>query len=162
MPSLRARVRMDPGLEPASGSVSPKQPRISPSAILGRYFCFCSSAAEGVDGIHAQPRLHADERTHAAVAALQFLCHQAVFHSRHAGATVAFEAGAIEAQLAHRADQFLGEAAVAVALFDNGDQVFFNELARVIAHQPLVVIEQRVELDKIYALEFECHDVSLC
>jgi hypothetical protein len=40
---LRARVFIEPGSEPLSGSVRPKQPMSSPVAILGRYFCFCSS-----------------------------------------------------------------------------------------------------------------------
>ena len=117
-------------------------------------------AAEGVDGIHAQRRLHADERAHAAVAALQFLRHQAVLHRRHARAAVALEAGAVEAQLAHGLDQLLGEAAVAVALLDDGNEVVFDELARIVADQPLVVAEQRVELDEIHALELDCHAIS--
>ena len=42
-PSRRARVRIDPGSEPASGSVSPKQPIASPSCMEGSQRCFCSS-----------------------------------------------------------------------------------------------------------------------
>jgi hypothetical protein len=42
-PCRRARVRMPAGLEPKSGSVSPKQPIASPSAIRGSHSCFCSS-----------------------------------------------------------------------------------------------------------------------
>jgi hypothetical protein len=42
-PSRRARVRIDPGSEPESGSVSPKQPIASPAAIRGSHSCFCSS-----------------------------------------------------------------------------------------------------------------------
>ena len=42
-PSFRAVVSMPPGLEPKSGSVSPKLPIISPEASLGRYSRFCSS-----------------------------------------------------------------------------------------------------------------------
>src|SRR3954454_5345641 len=38
-----ARVRMLPGSEPESGSVSPKQPIHSPVASFGRYFLRCSS-----------------------------------------------------------------------------------------------------------------------
>ncbi len=43
LPSRRARVRMEPGSEPWSGSVSPKQPMASPAAIRGSHRCFCSS-----------------------------------------------------------------------------------------------------------------------
>ena len=41
--SLGARLRMAPGSEPASGSVSPKQPTSSPFASPGRYFRRCAS-----------------------------------------------------------------------------------------------------------------------
>ncbi len=41
--SRRARVRIPAGLDPKSGSVSPKQPIASPAAIAGSHCCFCSS-----------------------------------------------------------------------------------------------------------------------
>ena len=43
VPSRVARVRIAPGSEPASGSVSPKQPSASPAAIRGSHWSFCSS-----------------------------------------------------------------------------------------------------------------------
>jgi hypothetical protein len=42
-PSRRARVRMEPGSEPASDSVRPKQPIASPACIAGSQRSFCSS-----------------------------------------------------------------------------------------------------------------------
>ena len=42
-PSLRARVRIEPGSEPWSGSVRPKQPIASPVAMRGSHSVFCSS-----------------------------------------------------------------------------------------------------------------------
>ena len=42
-PSRRACVRIVPGSEPASGSVSPKQPITSPVCIRGSHCSFCSS-----------------------------------------------------------------------------------------------------------------------
>ena len=42
-PSRFAAVRIEPGSEPASGSVSPKQPIFSPTCIGGSQRCFCSS-----------------------------------------------------------------------------------------------------------------------
>ena len=42
-PSRTARVRMPAGLEPKSGSVSPKQPIASPPASRGSHSSFCSS-----------------------------------------------------------------------------------------------------------------------
>ena len=121
---------------------------------------FLLVAAEGVNGIHRQRRLHADERTNAAVAALQFLHDQSVFDVRHPGAAIAFEAGAIEAQVGHGFDQFLGEAAGAVALLDDGDEVVFDELAGGVADQALVVGEQGVEFEEIDAPELDGHYIS--
>ncbi len=43
VPSRRAAVRIDAGSEPASGSVSPKQPIASPAAIFGSHSCLCAS-----------------------------------------------------------------------------------------------------------------------
>ena len=43
VPSFLARVRIPPGLEPKSASVSPKQPMRFPSAMPGSHCCFCSS-----------------------------------------------------------------------------------------------------------------------
>ena len=42
-PSRRACVRIDPGSDPASGSVRPKQPTTSPVCIGGSQRSFCSS-----------------------------------------------------------------------------------------------------------------------
>ncbi len=42
-PSRLAKVRIDPGSLPESGSVRPKQPMRSPAAIRGSHSCFCSS-----------------------------------------------------------------------------------------------------------------------
>ena len=39
-PSRRARVRIEPGSLPESGSVSPKQPIASPTASRGSHSCF--------------------------------------------------------------------------------------------------------------------------
>ena len=160
LPDFLARVRMPPGLEPKSGSVRPKQPSFSPFCMTGQPGLLLLVAAEGVDGIHHQRRLHADEGAHAAVAALQFLHHQAVFDVRHSGAAVALEAGAVEAEVGHRLDQFTGEAAGAVALLDDGDEVVFDELARGIADQALVVGEQGVEFEEINSPELDGHHGS--
>src|ERR1700757_5017824 len=42
-PSRRARVVIDAGSDPASGSGRPKQPSSSPAALPGNPCCFCSS-----------------------------------------------------------------------------------------------------------------------
>ena len=155
LPTFLARVRMPPGFEPKSGSVRPKQPSFSPFCIAGSHVCFLLFAAEVVDGIHAQARLHADKAAHAGVAALEFLRHQAVLDVAHAGAAVALQRRAEEAELAHGLDQFAWEAAVAVALFDDGNEVVFDELARGVADEALVVGEQGIVLDEIDTAKFD-------
>ena len=45
-PSRRACVRIEPGSEPASGSVRPKQPIASPACIAGSQRSFCSSVPQ--------------------------------------------------------------------------------------------------------------------
>ena len=116
-------------------------------------------AAEGIDRIHHQRRLHTDERAHTAVSTLQFLCNQAVFHIRHGCATVALETGAEESQFSHRLHQFAGKAAGAVAVLNDGDEIVFNESTSGIADEALVVSEQRVEFEEIDSPEFDSHDV---
>src|SRR5712691_3607015 len=118
-------------------------------------------AAEGVDGIHYQRRLHTDERAHTTVSTLQFLCDQTVFHVRHACAAVALETGAEESQVSHRLHQFAGKTASAVTLLDDGDEIVFNESTSSIADEALVVVEQRVEFEEIDSSELDSHDVSL-
>jgi hypothetical protein len=48
------------------------------------------------------------------------------------------EGRAKEAEIGHGLDQFTREAAGAVALFDDGDKVVFDELARGVADQALL------------------------
>ena len=91
---------------------------------------FLLVGAEGVDGIHDQRGLHADKAAQAGVAALQLLHHQAVLDVGHAGAAVALEVGAEEAQLAHHRDQLARKALRAEALLNDGDEVVLDEVAR--------------------------------
>ncbi len=118
-------------------------------------------AAEGMDGIHHQRRLHADEAAHAGVAAFEFLGYQSVLDVAHAGAAIALQRRAEEAEIGHGLDQFAREAAGAVALFDDGDKVVFDELAGGIADQAFFFREERIKLDEIDTAKFDGrHDES--
>ncbi len=99
--------------------------------------------------------MHADEAAHAGVAAFEFLRHQAVFDVAHAGAAIAFERRAEEAEIGHGLDQFARKAAGAVALFDDGDEIVFDELAGGVADQAFFFGEQRIELDEIDTAKFD-------
>ena len=55
-PSRRAVVLIEPGSEPASGSVRPKQPIASPVCIGGSQRCFCSSEPHfQIENIASEP-----------------------------------------------------------------------------------------------------------
>ena len=63
-PSRRARVRIEPGSEPASGSVSPKHPIASPVDMRGSHSCFCSSLPQRqMPYIASEPCTETSERT---------------------------------------------------------------------------------------------------
>ena len=112
-------------------------------------------------GYMHERRLHADEAAKTGVAALEFLHHQAVFDVRHAGAAVALEVGAEEAELAHHRDEFARKALGAEALLDDRDQVVFDEIAGGAADQQFVFAEACIEMKKVNALKFESHDCTL-
>ena len=62
-PSRRARVFIEDGSEPASGSVSPKQPMISPAAMPGSHWFFCSSEPLfQIENIASEPCTETSER----------------------------------------------------------------------------------------------------
>jgi hypothetical protein len=113
--------------------------------------------AEGVDGIHDERGLDADEAAEAGVAALQLLHDEAVFDVGHAGAAVTLEVCAEEAQLAHDRDEFAGEAAFAEAVFDDGNEIIVDEIARCFADEELVFTETCVEMEEVYVLKLEAH-----
>ena len=121
---------------------------------------FLLVGAEGVDGVHDERGLHADEAAEAGVAAFEFLHHQAVFDVGHAGASVALEVGAEEAELAHDGNQFAREALGAKAFLDDGDEVVFDEVARGATDEEFFFIEAGIEMEKVEALEFESHDCT--
>jgi hypothetical protein len=63
-PERAAYVRMPAGLEPKSGSVSPKQPIASPVAIRGSHSCFCSSLPNRwIANIASDPCTDTSDRT---------------------------------------------------------------------------------------------------
>ena len=96
-----ARVRIEAGSEPASGSVSPKQPTNSPVRSFGRNFCLLLLRAECPDRIHHQRRLHGKRRAVAGIDPLDLARDQAVADVVDAGAAIALQRGAEETHLAH-------------------------------------------------------------
>ena len=149
---------MPPGFEPKPGSVRPKQPSLSPVGEGGEPGVFLLVGPEGVDGVHDECGLHADEAAESGVAAFQLLHHKAVLDIGHAGAAVALEVGAEEAKLAHDGYELAWKALGAETFLDDGNQVVFDEVARSAANKELVLAEAGIEMEEIDALEFESHD----
>ena len=95
-----ARVRIEAGSEPASGSVRPKQPTNSPVRSLGRYFSRCSSDPKAWIGYITSEDCTENARAVAGIDPLDLAGDQAVADIVHAGAAVALQRGAEEAHLA--------------------------------------------------------------
>ncbi len=157
-PDLRAVVVMPPGFEPKPGSVRPKQPSLFSAGEGGEPGVFLLVRAEGVDGVHDECGLHADEAAESGVAAFQLLHHEAVLDVGHAGAAVALEVGAEEAEFSHDGDELARKALGAETFLDDGNEVVFDEVARGAANEEFVFAEAGIEMEEIDALEFESHD----
>ena len=79
------------GLEPASGSVSPKQPIVVPAAMPGSQRLLLLLAAPAMDREHRQRALHRAERAQPGVARLELQAREPVRRRRRARAAVALE-----------------------------------------------------------------------
>src|ERR1700755_1147794 len=77
-PSRLARVRIAAGSEPASGSVSPKQPSASPAAIRGQPLELLLLRPPTVNRVHGQRPLHRDQAAQPAVAGLELQAREPV------------------------------------------------------------------------------------
>src|SRR5207342_2593881 len=94
-------------------------------------------------------RLHADEAANPRISTLQFLRHEAVFHVTHACATVSLQRSSEKAHFRHGLNEFPGKPSCAIALFDDRNQIVFNELASAVANQSFFVGEQGIKLDEV-------------
>ena len=74
-----------------------------------------------------------------------------------AGAAVAVKSRAEEAELGHRRNQLGRKPALAIAFFNDRDQVVFYELAGRGAHHALVFGEQGIEFEEIHTAELKRH-----
>src|SRR5204863_6483597 len=84
--------------------------------------------AESKDRVHDQRPLHADEASQAAVAALQFLHHQAIRDIIHVGAAVLFgEIAPEQAHLGHVGYQFTRESGLFKVLIDYRNHTLVDE-----------------------------------
>src|SRR5207248_8550587 len=90
-------------------------------------------------------------------AALELLHQETVLDIVHAGTAVALKRGSVEAERAHGTDELAWEAAVAVALLDDGQELVVDEGARGGADRALLFGEQRIDAEEVDALKPEGH-----
>ena len=152
-PSRRARVSMPAGFDPNPGSVRPKHPMASPALEPRQPALFLLLASVGQNRIHHQRALHADETAQPGVAPLDLLHQQSVLDVAHAGAPIAFEIRAEETEASHLRDQLARETRLAEAVADQRQHPLVHELARRLAHQQFLLVEQRIDLQKIHTGE---------
>ena len=148
-PSRRARVFIEPGSEPASASVRPKHPIVSPAAIGGSHRCFCSSDAERPDRIHRQRSLDRHEAAHARVAGFELGARQAVADGVRTGAAVSLEMHAEQAERTHLLGELLRECAGLEPFGDIGKDLVTNELTHGVANEALLVGQETVDLEEV-------------
>ena len=152
-PSRRACVRIEPGSEPASGSVRPKQPITSPECIAGSQRSFCSSEPQRQIGEHRERPLHRDGAAHAGVACLELHARQPVGDGARAGQAVAVEVHPEEPELAELRDQLAREDPLLEPVADLGEDVLADELPHRVANRPLLVVEEGVDREVVERVE---------
>ena len=140
-PSRRALVSSATESEPCSGSVSANAPTFSSRAMRRQPALLLLLRAEHVDRLHRQPRLDAEERAEAAVAAVQLHVDQAARERAHARAAVPVDVLAVEPELgepAHQRPRQLGRLPVVV---DRGQHLLVDEAPHLDEVPPLLVGE---------------------
>ena len=129
------------GSEPPCGSVRPKQAITSPFAMRGSQRLLLLLAAEGVDRIHAQARLHRHEAAQAGIAALELLADQPVRDRVQAGAAVAVDRAAEQSELRDRGTSSRGKRSCSKHSPMIGITWSSTNFADGVLHQPLLVAE---------------------
>ena len=110
--------------------------------------------AEGEDRVHYQAGLHADEGAQAGVAALELLVDQAVGDVVQSGAAVLLrQVGAEEAELGDARGDLDRKGAVAEVPGDDRQVLVVDELPGRVARQPLLGIEQLLDLVVVRTLK---------
>ena len=152
-PSRFAVVRIEPGSEPASGSVSPKQPIFSPACIGGQPALLLLLGAPPPDRVHRERALHRDEAADAGVAGLELLADEPVHDRARLGQAVALEVHPEQAEPRELGDQLGGKLAALEPLADVRLDLLRDELAHGVADRALLVGEEGVEREEVARVE---------
>ena len=153
-PSRFAVVRIEPGSEPASGSVSPKQPIASPGVHRRQPALLLLLGAPLPDREHRERALHRDEAADAGVAGLELLAGEAVHDRARARQAVALEVHPEEAELRRaRRSSSRGRSPCSNHSPTYGRTRSRDELAHGVADRALLVVEEGVEREEVARVE---------
>ena len=152
-PSRRAWVRIVPGSDPASGSVSPKQPITSPVCIAGQPALLLLLRAPLPDREHRERALHGDRAADPRVARLELEAGQAVGNGARARQAVAVEVHAEEPELRELRDDLAGKDALLEPVADVGHDLLADELPHGVADRLLLVVEKGVDRKEVVGVE---------
>jgi hypothetical protein len=111
--------------------------------------------------MHHERRLHAHPRAIAGIDALDLACDEAVGDVVHAGAAVALDRRAEEAERAHLVEDLAVELLVAECLAHARLQLFLAIVARAVAHHAFLFGELVLEEKGVVPLEGGSHVVRL-
>src|SRR6478672_11524237 len=126
---------------------------------VGQPALFLFLAAVGVDRIHGERALHADQRPQPAVHGLDFRAVQPVLGRRRALAAVAGQVHAKNAELAEVAGQLsCGQGASLVPVPDVRPEPVVGELAHRVTEQPIVVGQIGIEAEQVQAIQRISHE----
>ena len=151
-PSLvsRAVVIMPPGIGAEIGLGESEAADLLPRREQRKPLLLLLLRPERVDRVHDQRALHRRERADAGVAPLQLLHDQPVGHVVQPGAAVLLgQVCAEESQLRHPGNQLLGKLSLDVGLTDDGDEVLVDPGPNGIPNGPLLLRQQRIEVEEI-------------
>ena len=148
-PSRRAKVFMLPGSEPAVGSVRPKQPIASPAAICGSHWCFCSSEPCLWMALMAREPCTETKVRRPESPASSSAAGESVFHGGAAGAAVALQVHAEQAELGHFGHDLQREDRLLVPAGDVRLDRAVHKRPDVVAQRELGITQQRIEIDQI-------------
>ncbi len=146
------------GSEPASGSVSPKQPMASPVAIRGSHSSFCASdPCFQMAYIASDPCTETSDRT-PGVGGLELEAGQAVRRGAGAGAAVAVEVHPEQTHLAQLERELAGrQRRLVVPLGDVRTDLGVHQLAHGALDRALLLADEAVEVEQVEGVLGRAH-----
>ena len=144
-----------PGSEPPCASVSAKHPSFGAARELAAAIATLLVGAEREDAAHYEAALHGHAAANAAVAALELLADETVRRVAQAGAAVVVQRRAEQTELGEPRHELDGKTFGGEAVGDERRDFAIDEARNRVADQPLVVAEQRSDVEEIERIGVE-------